>query len=130
VQLPSGQLRRDVRSAEGPATAEREVEAKPEVVRPLGSEAEVRQKGIRTELGGGWRQWVDIGHLDAGESSVGHGGQLALQLASAHRRTEPPPAHQRRCTRRRVGKPRAEIIDTYGPRPPIPVLSRKRFLIT
>jgi len=51
VQLPGGVLYRDVRPAEGPAAAEREVEAEPEVTRLLRSKAEVGQEGIRTELG-------------------------------------------------------------------------------
>jgi len=51
VQLPGRQPRRDVRAAEGPAAAERQVEAEPEVTRPLRSKAEVGQEGIRTELG-------------------------------------------------------------------------------
>ena len=56
MQLPSGQLRSDVRSAEGPAAAEGDVEAEDEVTRSLGSEAEVGQEGIRAELGNDRRQ--------------------------------------------------------------------------
>jgi hypothetical protein len=55
VQLPSRQLRGNVRTAEGPAAAEREVKAQAEFTRPFGGEAQVGQKGIRTELGGGRR---------------------------------------------------------------------------
>jgi hypothetical protein len=130
VQLPGRQPRRDVRAAEGPAAAEREVEAEPEVTRSLRSKAEVGQEGIRTELGSGGRQRVDVGHLHPAETSLGHRSELALQLRPGHRRAEPPPAHSRCRAQRWIGKTRVEIVDSYGPGPLIRSnIVRKRFLI-
>ena len=67
----------------------------PEFVRLLGGETKVGQKGIGTKLRRGRAQRIDVCDLDSAESSVGHRGELALQLGSGYRRAEPPPAHQR-----------------------------------
>jgi hypothetical protein len=95
VQLPSGKLRGDVRPAEGPAAAECEVKGEPEFIRLLGGVTKVGQKGIGTKLRRGRAQRIDVCNLDSAESSVGHRGELPLQLGSGYRRAEPPPAHQR-----------------------------------
>jgi len=112
-----------MRAAKGPAAAKCQVEAEPELVRSLRSEAQVGEEGIRTKLGGCRREWVDVGNLDSTDSGGGHCGQLALQLRSRYRRSEPPPPHHRCSAWRRLGKAGTKIVDSQG-------LLRKRFRAT
>ena len=111
VQLARRQRIGDVRPAEGPAAAQREVEPQPELVRPVGGEPEVGQELGGAELGGCGTQRVDEGDLHPTDTRSGHRGELPIQLAPGHRRPEPPPAHHRRRVPRGIGEAGAKFSE-------------------
>ena len=87
-------------ATEGPAAAEREVEAESQARRGGASvlqsvEEAGRQERLREVPGRGviQGQRIDGLHLDAPEAGVLHGLQIAIESGRRHRGTEPPPAH-------------------------------------
>ena len=117
AQPGGSEIDRRVRSAIGPAAAERNIDAHPQLARFVVGETHGIEKAIRKirQVDQSARRVVErhrIHRLDfhAANAAVLHGAQLAFELGFLDRRAEPPPAHHDPAVIRRVRKGGTQIV--------------------
>ena len=122
AQSCGSEIDRRVRSAIGPAAAERDIDAHAQLARFVVGETHGVEKAVREirQVHQAARRVVERQRihrldLDAANTAFLHGAQLAFQLGLFHRRAEPPPAHHDPAVIRRVREAGPQIAPRASP---------------
>ena len=115
------QPRRDVRTAVGPAAANREIHPQSELASParrerdaieeLGRQVRVIVKAARGVVDG---QRINGGDLEAADAAVLHAAHFRVELLAGRRGTEPPPPHHDAAVVRWLGEEPLDAGDSAG----------------